>query len=134
MADLPDILAALEDGPDHGSRWLALSSWLWERGREDEAAAVRIFWPSLWEVVAGGTSLRQALRTVARNAPRLGRKARAIEAWANEEREVAEAGESGSRLCGVGVRSGPGGRANERSETASKRCSQSGGQVRAGHA
>ena len=97
MADLPDILATIEARPDQGTRWLALSSWLSERGRDDEAAAVRVFWPGLWESVAGGTCLRQALRTVARNAARLGRKARAVEAWANEGHELAEAGQSGSR-------------------------------------
>ena len=97
MAHLHDILVAIEDRPAEGSRWLALSSWLVERGREDEAAAVRVFWPALGESVAGGTCLRQALRTVARNAARLGRKARGIEAWANEDQAVVEAGKSGSR-------------------------------------
>ena len=91
MADLPDILAAIEDRPDEGRRWLALASWLGERGRDDEAAAVRVFWPGLWGSVAGGTCLRQALRTVARSAARLGGKARAVEGWVKEDRAEAEA-------------------------------------------
>ena len=97
MADLPDILAAIEDCPDQGSRWLALSAWLGQRGREDEAAAVRVFWPTLWERVEGGNCVRQALRTMARNAARLGRKARKIEAWAGEGRAEAEANVGTSR-------------------------------------
>ena len=89
MPDLPDLLAALEDRPADGSRWLALSAWLADRGRDDEAAAVRVFWPTLWEAVAGGACVRQALRKMARNAARLGRKARAIEAWADQDHAVA---------------------------------------------
>ena len=80
MADLPDILTAIQDRPDVESRWLALAAWLHALGRDDEAVTVRVFWPTIRDMVERGAPLRQALRTVARNAAQLGRRARQIEA------------------------------------------------------
>ena len=66
MPDLPQLLAAIRDKPDDGPRWLALASWLWDNGRDngrdDEAAAVRVFWPTLRDNLANGVSLGDTLR------------------------------------------------------------------------
>jgi uncharacterized protein (TIGR02996 family) len=83
MPDLPDLLAAIRDQPDDEARWLALAGWLRVNGRDDEAAVVRVFWPTLRDTVTVcGVSLHQSLRKVARNAARLGRRAREVEQWA----------------------------------------------------
>jgi hypothetical protein len=47
MPDLPTLLQSIGEDPDDEARWRALSSWLWDHGRDDEAAAVRVFWPTL---------------------------------------------------------------------------------------
>ena len=80
MSDLPDLLAAIRDRPNDEARWLALAGWLRDHGRDDEAAVVRVFWPTLRDTVtACGASVHQSLRKVVRNAARLGRRAREVE-------------------------------------------------------
>ena len=80
MPDLPTILAALQANPADGSRWLALASWLADNGRDDEAVVVRVYWPTLRDnVVESGVPLNKTLSTLARNAARLGRRAREVE-------------------------------------------------------
>jgi hypothetical protein len=77
---LASLLAAIQERPDDGPRWLALASWYWDNGRDDEAAAVRVFWPVLrGNVVESEVPLHVTLRTLARNVARLGRRARAVE-------------------------------------------------------
>jgi len=44
--DHADHLDAIRSNPDDESRWLALAGWLWDNGRDDEAAVVRVFWPT----------------------------------------------------------------------------------------
>src|SRR5215468_7837320 len=57
--DLTVILTAIRDNPDHGHRWLHLASWLWDNDRDDEAAAVQVFWPTLRDnVTVAGVPLR----------------------------------------------------------------------------
>jgi hypothetical protein len=74
MLDLPAILAAIRERPDDAPRWLALAAWLWDNGRDDEAAAVRIFWPTLRDnVVEARVSVEDTLADVARHAGILGR-------------------------------------------------------------
>jgi uncharacterized protein (TIGR02996 family) len=79
VPDLPAVLDAIREKPDDGPRWLALASWLWDNGRDDEAAAVRAFWPALRENVEAGVSLDGTLRQVAFHAKMLGRRAREVE-------------------------------------------------------
>jgi uncharacterized protein (TIGR02996 family) len=81
MPDLPDLLAAIRDRPGDEAGWLALSAWLWDNGRDDEAVVVRVYWPTLRDnVTVCGVSLHGTLRKVARNAARLARRAREVEA------------------------------------------------------
>ena len=42
MPDLPTLLESIGENPDDEARWLALSSWLWNNGRDDEVD-VRLF-------------------------------------------------------------------------------------------
>jgi uncharacterized protein (TIGR02996 family) len=83
MFDGPDvvvILNAIRERPDDGHRWLALASWLWDHDRDDEAAAVQVFWPNLRDcVLIEGHSVHATLRYVARYALIFGRRAREVE-------------------------------------------------------
>jgi hypothetical protein len=58
---------------------------VWDNGRDDEAAAVRVFWPTLRDNIDAGVSVEQTLRELARHAARLGRRAREIEGRAARE-------------------------------------------------
>jgi uncharacterized protein (TIGR02996 family) len=83
----PDLLDAILADPDDESPWLNLARWLWDNGRGDEAAAVRVFWPTLADSVAVGRTPDSALDVVRRNAARLGRRAREFEEGAVTEPE-----------------------------------------------
>jgi hypothetical protein len=84
MPDLPQLLDAIRARPDAG--WLALASWLRDNGRDDEAAAVRVYWPTLRDnVTVSGVSVELTVRELARHAARLGRRAREIEGRAGRE-------------------------------------------------
>jgi uncharacterized protein (TIGR02996 family) len=63
---LVTILTAIRARPDDRDRWLALASWLWDNDRDDEAVAVRVFWPNLRDsVLVEGHSMHATLRYVA---------------------------------------------------------------------
>jgi uncharacterized protein (TIGR02996 family) len=80
MPDLPDLLAAIRDRPDDEARWLALAGWLRDHGRDDEAAAVRAFWPTLRDnVMVSQVSVEETLRQLAQHAKMLGRRAREVQ-------------------------------------------------------
>jgi uncharacterized protein (TIGR02996 family) len=81
----PTLLHAITEEPDEGEHWHALADWLWIHGREDEAAAVRILWPTLLENLTFA-SLESTLEDVARNAKVLGKLARAVERRTDETR------------------------------------------------
>jgi uncharacterized protein (TIGR02996 family) len=83
MAD-PALLAAILADPDDEVAWLALAAWLRDDGRDDEAAAVRVFWPALRNSLGGGRTLDFTLEYVRANARRLGREARQFEGPAGE--------------------------------------------------
>jgi hypothetical protein len=86
MPDLPAILDAIRERPDDCARWRALASWLWDEGRDDEAAADRAIWPALRDnVVEAGVSLDETLRQVASHAKMLARRARAVEGRGSPE-------------------------------------------------
>src|SRR5262245_31064128 len=79
-SDLLTILETIRQRPDSGPDWLALAAWLTDEGRDDEAAVVRVFWPTLRDnLTVAGVSLGATLRDVARHARRLGQRAREIE-------------------------------------------------------
>jgi uncharacterized protein (TIGR02996 family) len=46
MNDYTTILKAIRRKPDDPACWLALAGWLADNGRDDEAAAVRMFSPA----------------------------------------------------------------------------------------
>jgi uncharacterized protein (TIGR02996 family) len=78
--DLVALLDALRERPEDGDRWLDLAAWLEDHGREDEAAAVRVYWPVFRDnVTVAGVPLGLTLRQVARQAGTLGPEARRIE-------------------------------------------------------
>ncbi len=83
MPDPPDLVAlldALRERPDDANRWLALGTWLEDNGRDDEAAAVRVYWPAFRDnVTVARVPLGLTLRDVARHAGTLGPQARRIE-------------------------------------------------------
>src|SRR5262249_58448120 len=81
--DLAESLNAIQERHDDGNRWLALASWLWDNGRDDEAVVVRVLWPTLRDNVAD-TSLKATLAEVKRSAKRLAKLARKIEARADD--------------------------------------------------
>ena len=79
MSDLPALWDALRENPADESRWLALSRHLRDEGRDDEAVAVRVFWPTLRDTVTTGVSLDMTLADLTRHAKVLGDVAREIE-------------------------------------------------------
>src|SRR4051794_12302998 len=105
MPDLPAILDAIRERPDDGARWLALARWPLDNGREDEAAAVRVFWPTMRDhVVEAEVSAEASLAEVARNAKVLCRAARQIEGkaadWANDRAMAGFGPDADSGPCG----------------------------------
>jgi uncharacterized protein (TIGR02996 family) len=81
--DLAAILNAINENPDDVNRWLALASWLWDNGRDDEALVVRVLWPTLRDNLAH-QSLKATLAEVKRSAKRLAMLARKIEGRADD--------------------------------------------------
>jgi hypothetical protein len=76
--DLNVLLDAIRESPDFGGHWNALACWLWDNGRDDEAFAVRVLWPTLRDNLAC-TSVAATLADVARNAKVLAKVAREVE-------------------------------------------------------
>ena len=78
--DLTVLLHAIRERPGDGQRWLALAAWLWDNGREDQSAAVRVIWPTLrGNVLVSGVPVHETLRQVVRRAARQGHRARQVE-------------------------------------------------------
>jgi hypothetical protein len=81
MPDLPTLLASVHENPDDGPRWLALAAWYAANGREDEAVAMRMFWPALREnVAAGDMTVDWVLADLTAHAATLAAVAREVEA------------------------------------------------------
>jgi hypothetical protein len=81
MPDPPTLLASIRANPDDGPRWLALAAWYAANGREDEAIAMRMFWPALREnVVTRGMTVDWVLADLAGHAGILATMARQVEA------------------------------------------------------
>lgn len=59
--DLSAILSSIEATPDDPTHWQAYASWLADKGRDKEAAVVRVFWPAIADTVALGVPLAEAL-------------------------------------------------------------------------
>jgi hypothetical protein len=78
MPDLPAILDALREKPADGPRWLVLAGWVFDNGRDDEAVAVRVYWPVLRDNLARA-SLESTLADVARHSRLLGQREREVE-------------------------------------------------------
>jgi hypothetical protein len=80
MNDLPAILDAIRADADVETHWLALSQWLGDNGRDDEAVAVRVFWAILRDnIVVCKVPLDETLDDLKANAAILGPGARHIE-------------------------------------------------------
>jgi hypothetical protein len=62
-----------------GARWLALAGWLLDKGRDDEAVAVRVYWPAFRDHLAHAT-LAATPNNLAEHARLFGSIARQIEA------------------------------------------------------
>ena len=77
--DLSVILTTIRATPRDGYHWLRLAGWLWDIGRDDEPAAVRVFWQTLRENLRNGVSLEETLAEVERHAAKLSRRARKAE-------------------------------------------------------
>jgi hypothetical protein len=74
---LVTILDAIREEPDDAERWHALSDWLMVHGQDDEAAAVRVLWLTVWGNLACA-SLAETLADLARNVNVLGKLAREV--------------------------------------------------------
>jgi hypothetical protein len=79
MSDYEAILDSIRRKLNDPARWLALAGWLADNGRDDEAAALRVFHPVLEENLDRGATLESTLAIVERNAARLARRARRME-------------------------------------------------------
>jgi hypothetical protein len=77
--ELPIMMAAIARDPADGGRWLALAAWFSAHGRDDEATAVRVLWPTFRDNLAY-TTIAATLDNLAANAPLFGNIARQIEA------------------------------------------------------
>src|SRR5206468_10472908 len=67
-----------------GAPWQALAQWYADNGREDEALAVRVFWPTLRDNLTFA-SLEATLADAVRNSKMLAELAREVERRAREE-------------------------------------------------
>jgi hypothetical protein len=76
-ADLA-VLRAVRDRPDNGAAWAALTEWLGDNGHEDEADAVRAFWPAIADSLYMGMPLTRAMSLLGRHAAGLGKLARRL--------------------------------------------------------
>lgn len=89
--ELEGILSAIRDDPDEETRWLSLARWLSDNGRDDEAVAVRVLWPTLRDNLASAT-LGDTLADMARNAKVLAAIARKVERKADATPPLEAAG------------------------------------------
>jgi hypothetical protein len=80
-ADLA-VLRAVRDRPEDGAAWAALTEWLADNGHEDEAGAVRAFWPAIADSLYMGMPLTRAMSLLRRHASGLGKLARRLGATA----------------------------------------------------
>jgi hypothetical protein len=96
------ILDSIRRNPDDAARWLALAGWLFDNGRDDEAVAVRVFYPVLVENLERGATVEDTLAIVRRNAGRLARRARLL-----DERAISQPSPDVKRLldCQFAARS-----------------------------
>ena len=76
-------MSAIAPDSADGAHWLALSPWLRDNGRDDEAVVVRALWPALRDRLAAAP-LEATLDDVARNARLLPALAREVEGRASE--------------------------------------------------
>jgi hypothetical protein len=79
MNDYQTILNSIRRKLDDAARWLALAVWLFDNGRDDEAAVVRVLFRVLQENLDRGATLEETLAIVQRNSGRLARLARLLE-------------------------------------------------------
>lgn len=73
------ILQAVRSKPADPACWLALAGWLADNSRDDEPAAVRMFYPVLQDNLERGATLEATLTIVERNSARLAKRARLLE-------------------------------------------------------
>jgi hypothetical protein len=75
----PDLLDAIRAETADEIRWLALAALFRDYGRDDEAAAVRVYWRTLSDSLHIRRSIEAVLADVRRHASLLGACAREIE-------------------------------------------------------
>ncbi len=72
------ILRALRDRPDDGAAWARFTDWLVDNGHDDEADAVRAFWPAIADSLYMGMPLMRAMSLLGRHAAGLSKLARRL--------------------------------------------------------
>ena len=87
MRDLPTFCRVRLD-PEYDSNWTALSNWLKDKGKDDEAAAVRMFYLAIRDSMAEGMPLESAMELVSRHAGNLARLAGTIERQSLTEQDL----------------------------------------------
>jgi uncharacterized protein (TIGR02996 family) len=78
MHDFPTLTGAIAQDPDDRARWLAMAAWFAAHGRDDEAIAVRVLWPTFRDSLAY-LPLSAILRSLAESAAVFGSIARQLE-------------------------------------------------------
>jgi hypothetical protein len=72
------VLRAARDRPEDGAAWAALTGWLADNGHQDEADAVRAFWPAIADSLYMGMPLTRAMSLLGRHAAGLAKLARRL--------------------------------------------------------
>ena len=77
--ELEAILNRIRANSGCEAHWLDLAGWFCDNGRDDEAAAMRIYWPVLRDSISPRVTLDETIAFVVRHAGQIGRTARDVE-------------------------------------------------------
>jgi uncharacterized protein (TIGR02996 family) len=83
MDEYVAILDSIRAKPNDAAHWLLLAGWLADNGHDDQAAAVRVFFPVMRENLSLGATLEQTIAIVRLDSVPLGRRARLMEEQAD---------------------------------------------------
>jgi hypothetical protein len=87
MPDLAALISAIRERLDGEARWLTLAPHLSDNGWDDEADAVRVFWPVFRDNVEAGVPVEETLRQLEQHAAILGLHARRVEGQGDHSAE-----------------------------------------------